>query len=31
MVETRKLLKRDIEEFVWIATNAYCGFGDLND
>lgn len=30
MGETRKLLEKDIEDFVWIATNAYCGFGDLN-
>lgn len=27
----RKLQEKDIEDFVWIATNAYCGFGSLEE
>lgn len=30
MSQTRKLLEKEIEDFTWIATNAYCGFGDLD-
>ncbi len=30
MSEIRRLLEKDIEDFTWIATNAYCGFGDLD-
>lgn len=31
MEEIKSLLEKDIEDFVWISTNAYCGFGALDE